>query len=207
MVAGWRRWRGGLVLAAALGTTVAGGCASGGLPASTTLARLPEQPAALVQMRRAGCPSGNCPVYGLSIFADRTVVYDGATNVAVTGERRGVIAPEQMRALQLSLEEMHFLDSTDECCVCPDQNAGRYVVLDYRPGLIRKTVVHDQDCAAAPPAISALERLIDGMTDARRWTSAETSPRPATAAAPITGDMLLPPDDRAPPPPSLVAAP
>jgi hypothetical protein len=194
MGAGRARRPCGLLLAALVGTEIAAGCASGGLPAQATFGRLPERPAALVQMRRAGCASGGCPAYGLSIFADRTVVYDGAANVPVTGERRAVITPEQLRALQLSIETTHFLDSTDECCVCPDQRPKRYVVLDYRPGLIHKTVVHDPDCAAAPSAITALERLIDGMTGAARWTS-----RDATAATtpppPITGDMLIPESD------------
>src|SRR6187455_3778103 len=69
-------------LAAALGMVVLAGCATGG---SLDLQRLPETPDALVQLRRAGCASGTCPVYGVSIFADRTVVYDGAANVAVVG--------------------------------------------------------------------------------------------------------------------------
>jgi hypothetical protein len=177
----------GVGLAALLGA-VAAGCATGG--AATELRRLPERPDALVQLRRAGCASGACPVYSVSIFADRTVIYEGAAHVAVVGQQRATISGEQLRTLQLSLEQTHFLDNTDECCVCPDATPKRYVVLDYRPGLARKRVVHDPDCPAAPAAISTLEGLIEGMTGVRQWAFAESAaPAPGTSG---TNEMSLP---------------
>ncbi len=158
-------WRRGVLVAMALGTgAMSGGCGTNGLAASPGMKRLAAVPGAMIQMRRAGCASGQCPVYGVSIFPDRTVVYDGEANLTGKGKRRLTISPEQMRALQLAIEQMHFLDSTDECCSCPNQGSGRFVVLDYRPGFASKTVVHDTDCPSAPPAMTALEKLIDEAT-------------------------------------------
>ena len=181
---------GGLVRAVAVATVAATGCATGG--AAPDLRRLPDAPEALVQLRRPGCASGTCPVYSVSIFADGAVVYDGAANVAVLGQQRAKISAQQLRALQLSLEETHFLDNVDECCVCPDRRGTRTVVLDYRPGMVRKTVVHDPDCAAAPPGLGTLEALIEGMTGTRRWTAAEADASAIAEPAPDSDDLLLP---------------
>jgi hypothetical protein len=138
----------------------AAGCGTGGVAATPGFKRLPDVPGAMIQMRRAGCVSGQCPVYSVAILADRTVVYDGEA----AGARRSAISADQMRELQLAIEKMHFLDSTDECCLCPSKKGGRYVVLDYSPGFVRKTVVHDEDCPSAPPTMGALEQLIDRAT-------------------------------------------
>jgi hypothetical protein len=174
-------WRRGVLTAMALGTAAMfSGCGTDGLAAAPGMKRLAAVPGAMIQMRRAGCTSGQCPVYGVSIFPDRTVVFDGEANRGVTGQRRLTISPDQMRALQLAIEQMHFLDSTDECCSCPNQRGGRYVVLDYRPGFVSKTVVHDQDCPSAPPAMTALERLIDEATGLA--PAAEIATRPAPLA-------------------------
>jgi hypothetical protein len=153
-----------------LGTTAAG-CASSGVAATPGFKRLADVPGAMIQMRRTGCVTGQCPVYSVAILPDRTVVYDGET----AGARRKSISPEQMRELQLAIEKMHFLDSTEECCLCPSKPGGRYVVLDYSPGFVRKTVVHDEDCPSAPPAMGALEHLIERTTGVGQQT-AEDSP-------------------------------
>ena len=169
----------GCLLVVALGTATAG-CATDGLAATPGFNRLAKVPGAMIQMRRTGCASGQCPVYGVAILPDRTVVYDGET----PGARRKSISPEQMRELQLAIETMHFLDSTDECCLCPSKPGGRYVVLDYSPGFFRKTVVHDEDCPSAPPAMSALEQLIERATGLGRSASEEIpGANPSVASA------------------------
>ena len=66
---------------------------------------------------------------------------------------------------------MHFLDTPDECCVCPDDRPPNPVTLDYRPGTVGKTIIHDQRCATAPVALSAFESQIDRVTAAERFTA------------------------------------
>ena len=66
---------------------------------------------------------------------------------------------------------MDFLDSADGCCICPNVADKSLVTLDYRPGAVTKTVLHDQRCSKAPPAFSALEAEIDRSTGAGRLAS------------------------------------
>jgi hypothetical protein len=134
--------------------------------------QLASRPDALIQMRRGGCPPGVCPVYSVSIFLDGTVAYDGQANVAVLGHRTAKLSAERLNGLLSQLEAMDFLDSADQCCVCPDATeAAHLVILDYRPGAAAKTVLHDAACGQAPPTMSAFERSIDDATGVARWTS------------------------------------
>ncbi len=132
---------------------------------------LPDEPDALIQMRRQGCADAPCPVYAVSIFPDGTAVYDGRANVGVIGRRKARLAPRDLSALISAIDAMDFLDSADNCCVCPDAADPSLVVLDYRPGSVTKTVQHDQRCPKAPPAFAALERQIDLTTGAGHLTS------------------------------------
>jgi len=132
---------------------------------------LPDEPDALIQMRRQGCASQPCPIYSVAIFPDGTVVYDGRANVGVIGRRPARLAPGDLNALISSLEAMDFLDSTTDCCLCPDAVDKDLVTLDYRPGAVIKTVQHDARCPKAPPAFSALEKQIDRSTGAGRLAS------------------------------------
>jgi hypothetical protein len=159
----------------ALVVTVMGawaGCASeqGGLRGQGTeqiaIAPVPE---ALIQMRRSGCVGAPCPIYGVSIFLDGTVVYDGHANVRVPGERRWKISPQRVNQLLKEIDAMGFLDTPERSGICPDSTRTAIVILDYRPGASQKTVIHDARCALAPPALSALEEAIDRMTEAGRW--------------------------------------
>jgi Domain of unknown function (DUF6438) len=168
------RWQ---TYALAVGFLVAGGgCAArqavGGASAQDQVAAMADMPDALIQMRRGGCAPGRCPVYGLSIFPDGTVVYDGRFNVAVTGQRRAKLAPDLLSQLVSMLDAMDFLDSAERCCICPDAKHPRIVVLDYRPGGEDKTVLHDDACDSAPPAMRQLEAAIDESAAVQRWTSA-----------------------------------
>lgn len=165
------RWMGaGLVATALLAT---GGCAgSRAAAAGQGVEQLVGTPDALIQMRRGGCPPDQCPVYGVSVFMDGTVVYDGRVNVAVVGERRAVLPPDRLTELLSVIEAMGFLDTPEGCCVCPDAAAAHLTVLDYRPGSTAKTVVHDEACDSAPAAFRALEQSIEQATGVAKWTAA-----------------------------------
>jgi len=162
------------VLMAAMVASAAIGCAHN--RASETgqgAEQLASRPDALIQMRRGGCPPGVCPVYSVSIFLDGTVVYDGQANVAVLGHRTAKLSAERLNDLLSQIEAMDFLDSSEQCCVCPDaMERAHLVILDYRPGAAAKTVLHDDACGLAPPTMTAIERSIDQATDVERWTTA-----------------------------------
>jgi hypothetical protein len=161
------------VVMAVMVASVAIGCACNRASATGQGAeQLASRPDALIQMRRGGCPPGVCPVYSVSIFLDGTVAYDGQANVAVRGHRTAKLSAERLNGLLSQIEAMDFLDSPEQCCVCPDATEGAHlVILDYRPGAAAKTILHDDACGLAPPTMSAIERSIDQATGAERWTT------------------------------------
>jgi hypothetical protein len=79
-----------------------------------------------------------------------------------------------LNTLITAIDAMDFLDSADGCCVCPNVADKSLVTLDYRPGAVTKTVLHDRRCSKAPPAFSALEEEIDRSTGAGRLASLPT---------------------------------
>jgi hypothetical protein len=174
-----QRTRATIVLAAML-AGAAFGCAHNRASATGQGAeQLASTPEALIQMRRGGCPPGVCPVYSVSVFLDGTIAYDGQANVAVLGHRTAKLSAERLTALLSQIEAMDFLDSSEQCCVCPDATDGAHlVILDYRPGSMVKTVLHDDACSAAPPALGVLERAIDRAAGTERWTSSFVASKP-----------------------------
>lgn len=165
------------VVLAALLAAAAFGCAHNRASATGQGAeQLTSAPDALIQMRRGGCPPDVCPVYSIAVFLDGTIAYDGQANVAVLGHRTAKLSAEALPALLAQIESMDFLDSSEQCCVCPDQTDGAHlVIVDYRPGSAVKTVLHDESCRSAPPAFGALEKAIDRAAGAERWTSSLSS--------------------------------
>lgn len=166
----------GLVLLTAVGCGTTG--VATGAHGSDALAIMPDVPDALIQMRRAGCASDKCPVYSVSIFADGTVVYDGRVNVGVVGTRKGKISPDQLNQLISALDGMDFLDLPAAGCICAADTGRQMVTLDYRPGSVQKTVVHDSGCWSAPPAMAVLEQSIDRSAGVEQWVA----PRVASSA-------------------------
>ncbi|HEY7374584.1 MAG TPA: DUF6438 domain-containing protein [Polyangia bacterium] len=131
-------------------------------------------------MQHGSCSPDRCPVYQVSIFADGSFVYDGVENVAIVGRRIGRLVPEQLNALLSDIEAAGFLDQPDECCVCSTTDGFHLVVVEYRPGVARKVIIHDELCGSAPVAINALERAIARQTAIARWV-APRAPDEATA--------------------------
>lgn len=162
-----------VMVAMAMTATVAIGCACNKASATGQGAeQLASRPDALIQMRRGGCPPGVCPVYSVSIFLDGTVAYDGQANVAVLGHRTAKLTAQRLNDLLSQIEAMDFLDSAEQCCVCPDSTEKAHlVILDYRPGTTAKTILHDEACGLAPPTMSAIERSIDTAAGVERWTT------------------------------------
>jgi hypothetical protein len=176
-----------------------GGCASvGGASAGSgkeNLAVMPDNPDALIQMRRSACAVGPCSSYGVSIFLDGTVVYDGRQDVAVIGQRKAQMPPERVSELISMIDSIGFLDLPQSCCLCHGTSAYQLVTLDYRPGSVQRTILHDTGCTSA---LTDLERLIDSAAGTQRWTSpavvAEATP--VQAAEPSVADPsaeLVPP--------------
>jgi hypothetical protein len=167
------------------------GCGSvGGTAAgrgTDQLAVMRDNPDALIQMRKSACAPDRCSAYSVSIFADGTVAYEGLANVSVVGQRRGKISSDRLSELISTIDAMDFLDLPAAGCVCSAETGRQMVTLDYRPGSVQKTVVHDSGCWSAPPALGALEAAIDRVSGVANWIAPQLASR-----API-GEPTAPP--------------
>jgi hypothetical protein len=156
------------------------GCAGSGSAGRKTcmkqLEAMTDTPDAIVQLRRAGCSPGTCPVYSVSVYLDGTVVYEGRSNVAVVGQQRAKLPADRVGELIVAMQETRFLDSPDNCCSCPGADKSNIVMIDYRPGQVEKTIVHDQACETAPLAMNRLTSTIERLTAVERWTTATLAP-------------------------------
>jgi hypothetical protein len=98
--------------------------------------------------------------------------------VGVVGRHKSRISPDQLNQLISALDSMDFLDLPTSGCVCASETGRQMVTLDYRPGSVQKTVVHDSGCWSAPPAMAVLEQSIDRSAGVEHWVS----PRVASSA-------------------------
>jgi len=192
-----------LALLALVGVGGCGTASSAG--GGQKLAAMPENPEALIQMRRGACAPDLCSVYSVSIFTDGTVAYDGRANVSVVGQRRGKMSADRLSELISTIETMGFLDLPASGCVCSSGTGRQMVTVDYRPGSVQKTVIHDSGCWSAPPALGALEAAIDRATGVDQWVA------PPTAAKAPVGEGTAPqaslPTPEAPPGETVAASP
>jgi hypothetical protein len=170
--------------------TAALGCASTRPSGPAVDAALAGRPEALVQLRNDGCDSGRCPVYGVAIYADGSVVYRGGANVATVGERRSKIPEANVAALVTALEKMDFIDTPEHCCDCSQGSDSPQVpklVVDYRPGGLEKEIVVDGHCAGVPDVVRSLVDQIQAVTNVA------TLAAPMSAATRLAGDTSTSP--------------
>jgi hypothetical protein len=179
----------------------AGGAAAG--QGTDQLAALRDNPDALIQMRKGDCAPDHCSVYSVSIFADGSVTYDGRANVAVVGQRRAKISADRLSELISAIDAMDFLDLPASGCVCSASTGRQMVTVDYRPGSVQKTVVHDSGCWSAPPALGALEATIDRLTGDSQWIAPQMALREPLTPSSAPAVSIAPPEA----PASAAAAP
>jgi hypothetical protein len=157
----------------------AAGCASTRASGPAVDDAVASRPEALIQLRSDGCDSGRCPVYGVAIFADGSVVYRGGANVGFIGQRRSKIPEANVATLVTALEKMDFLDTPEHCCDCPDAPdnvKAAKLVIDYRPGGVEKEILVDDRCAAVPDVVRGLTGQIQAMTSIATFVAPPTTP-------------------------------
>lgn len=187
-----------VTLGAVAGCGNAGGAAAG--RGTDQLAALRDNPEALIQMRKSACAPDRCSVYSVSISGDGNVTYEGQANVAVIGQRRSKISPDRVSELISAIDAMDFLDLPASGCVCSAGTGRQMVTLDYRPGSVQKTIVHDSGCWSAPPTLGALEAAIDRATGDAKWIAPEVAiQEPPEQSSPAASPTAGPAASIAPP--------
>jgi len=149
----------------------------------------------VIGLERGPC-YGTCPVYGVTIYGDGTVRYNGANHVRVKGSQTAVIAPERVKALIDEIERSGFFNLRDdyiEVSVTDAPSAVLYAAVNGK----KKQVRHYLGDFKAPAVLEAIESRIDETAGVQRWTAdavpsadrtASSKEIPATAApVPVPG--------------------
>jgi hypothetical protein len=135
----------------------------------------------VIRLERGPC-YGSCPVYGVTLYGDGTVRYDGKDHVRVRGSQTAVIAPDAVRSLVEEIERSGFFSLNDaytQVSVTDAPSAVVYVAADGK----KKQVSHYLGDFKAPKALETLENRIDEVSGTSRWTAA-AAPSAAKATAP-----------------------
>lgn len=117
----------------------------------------------VITMERTPC-FGACPAYHLTVFGNGTVIYNGYSSVAVTGEQTSQISQEQVRELVnefykagfFTLRDKYIENVTDLPSTTTSISIGDETKSVYRYGF-------------GPERLVQLEDKIDEITGANEW--------------------------------------
>lgn len=149
----------------------------------------------VIRLERGPC-YGSCPVYGVTLYGDGTVRYDGKDHVRIRGSQTAVIAPDAVKSLVEEIERNGFYSLNDaytQVSVTDAPSAVLYVATDGK----KKQVRHYLGDFKAPKILQVLENRVDELAGTGRWTA---------AAAPSTGHTAAPKQVVAATTPGLSAA-
>jgi hypothetical protein len=161
---------GALSLAAA--ACVAGahnGAAPSDAPAAT------QARGGVISIERRPC-YGTCPVYRVRIFATGRVEYEGVRHVVRLGVAIDSVPPARFDQLRRAFEAVPYASLARRYAynepTCPLYAADAVTVVTSIEVDGRVTSVeHDHGCTGVPPALTALEDLIDDVVESWRWTT------------------------------------
>lgn len=119
-------------------------------------------------LQRSGC-FGTCPSYSIEVRGDGTVLYDGKSYVAITGQHRGSISPQAVAGIldvfrqadYFSLRDKYVLGATD---------LPTYTSSIKFDGHEKQVVDYSGLAVGMPTAVDRLEISIDKLADSARWT-------------------------------------
>ena len=129
----------------------------------------------VVTLERRPC-YGSCPVYRMRIFATGRVEYEGIGNVVRIGSVVDSVPRARFDELRRAFAALPF-ESLPERYARGEPACVRYaadlptVVTSLEVGGRVTSVEHDHGCSGVPPALTALEDLIDEAVQSWRWTT------------------------------------
>lgn len=130
---------------------------------------------AVLALERGVC-HGSCPVYGVRLFDDGRVWFNGLRFVRIVGQDSAQIPPASVAALQSAFASRAFA-SIPATIEYGSPACGQYVadlstvVLTARTANGAHTVRFDEGCTAHPPMLDTLSRMLDSLAGTARWTT------------------------------------
>lgn len=136
-------------------------------------ARQPEG-TPVITLERQPC-FGFCPMYTVSIFEDGTVVYNGDSNVDVTGEQTSEIAPETVQQMVEAIASAGYFEWEEAYTTQTVTDLPTVITSVTRDGETHRIQRYAGD-STAPLALPFLENWIDLMASTGMWTGAQLDP-------------------------------
>lgn len=144
-------------------------CASAAPEPSPT----PDYAGLVITLERTAC-FGACPIYGLTVYGDGRVEYEGVRFVDVTGRQTSTLSPSQVRELAAALEQAGYFNLKDDYTV-PVTDLPT-TITSVTLGGRTKTIRNYGGCFGdlegaekAPQALCDFEAKIDAVTHSAQW--------------------------------------
>lgn len=139
-------------------------CQAHGSPTSS------ERGEVRIGLSRGAC-FGMCPIYSVQIEGDGTVTYFGERFVAIEGQHKTKISPQEVDALLKQFEAAGFFSLLDEYRAEVTDNPT--ITIGLQVGDRKKMVVdYVGRMAGMPPTVTALELEIDRVAGTGIWINA-----------------------------------
>ena len=127
-----------------------------------------------ISLERTAC-FGGCPVYRIMVTPAGAVTYEGRANVRRIGGATAEISPDSVAALLREMEQAGYFTFSERYAV--SEPTCRYYTTDSPTAISSATfrgrtrrIEHDYGCGGVPGALTVLERRIDEVLGADRWT-------------------------------------
>ncbi len=124
----------------------------------------------VMTLERTAC-FGMCPVYGLAVFEDGTVVYVGVRHVATPGVRITQVKPSEVEFLAMQTADFGYFgwEDTYTSQVVTDQSSA-ITSLNWQDQY--KTINRYDGDPSAPIGLVRFEEAIDRLANVARWVTA-----------------------------------
>lgn len=126
----------------------------------------------VIRMSRSGC-GWACPSYSLSFFRDGTIVFNGRSHTAVSGEQRSRIGDAAVADLLHELQQQlpalakRYTPDSKDCGQMFTDQATTKLSVRLQQGVV--TAERYGGCPAAPKALAALEKKVDAVAGSDLW--------------------------------------
>lgn len=137
---------------------------------STSMANVGMMDTPVMTLERTAC-FGMCPVYGLAVFADGTVIYLGVRHVDQPGVQMTTVDPSQVEFLAMQMADSGYFDWKDEYTwqIVTDHP---YAVTTLAWQEQYKEITRYDGDPTAPIGLVRFEDRIDQLVDVSQWIGA-----------------------------------
>lgn len=140
---------------------------------SISLTSIMSMQSPVMTLERTAC-YGTCPIYGLAIFADGSVIYLGVNYVEVSGVRVAQVDPDQVAFLARITTDSGYFGWNDQYT--------RQLMTDHPSAITSlywedqaKTIERYEGDPDAPVGLVWFEDHIDALVDSAQWVGSQAS--------------------------------